>query len=170
LLAIEPKLNNIRDPFLKDVMTTTVDNLSPQLFIEIFETRIQVEKQKLSEGSKMWLEAGGYAPTIGIIGAVLGLIHVMSNLTDTSKLGPGIAIAFVATIYGVGFANLIFLPIGSRIQAIAQKEILLKQMMVYGGLGILQGLNPTILEIKLRSFLVEPKLQGIRVPQEVSAS
>jgi chemotaxis protein MotA len=166
LLAIEPRLTGLKDPFLKDVMTTTIDNLEPRLLMEIFETRIQVEKQKLQEGSKMWLEAGGYSPTIGIIGAVLGLIHVMSNLSDTSKLGPGIAIAFVATIYGVGFANLIFLPIGSRIQAMAQKEILLKQMMVHGGLGILQGLNPTILEIKLRSFLSEPKIQGIRVAQE----
>jgi chemotaxis protein MotA len=100
------------------------------------------------------MAAGGYAPTIGIIGAVMGLIHVMENLTDPSKLGGGIAVAFVATIYGVGRANLIFLPIASKLKYHVGNMVRLKEMYVEGVVAIANGENPRMIEAKLQGYLV----------------
>ena len=115
-LAIETRLKGMRDPFLRNVMQNVVDAVDPKIVTSVFEQIIDMEEKKLNNGAKIWADAGGFAPTIGIIGAVLGLIHVMGNLSDTSKLGAGIAVAFVATVYGVGFANLIFIPIGNKLK------------------------------------------------------
>lgn len=130
-----------------------IDGIDPKLLENVFENQIQVQEQHLMAGAKVWTEAGGYAPTIGIIGAVLGLIQVMSNLSDTSKLGAGIAVAFVATIYGVGVANLILLPLGSKIKKRIQQDLKVQKMILAGALGIQAGLNPLLLEMKLRAFL-----------------
>jgi len=96
---------------------------------------------------------GGYAPTIGIIGAVMGLIHVMGNLADPSKLGSGIAVAFVATIYGVAFANLLLLPIGNKLKAIAMRQSRYREMLLEGILSIAEGENPRSIELKLQGFM-----------------
>jgi chemotaxis protein MotA len=101
----------------------------------------------------VWEAAGGYAPTIGIIGAVLGLIHVMENLADPSKLGGGIAVAFVATIYGVGAANLFFLPFANKIKFKIKEESAARNVIVIGLIGLAQGENPRLLQEKLESFL-----------------
>ena len=103
-------------------------------------------------GAKIWEAAGGYAPTIGILGAVMGLIHVMENLTDPSKLGAGIAVAFVATIYGVGSANLVFLPVAKKLQAHVARLVSLREMLVDGLVGIANGDNPRIIESRLQGY------------------
>jgi chemotaxis protein MotA len=103
--------------------------------------------------ARIWESAGGYAPTIGIIGAVMGLIHVMENLSEPSKLGAGIAVAFVATIYGVGLANLVFLPINKKLQAIIGRQVRHRELIVDGLIGIANGDNPRIIESRLRGYL-----------------
>lgn len=155
ILAIEARISKMPDPFMQNVMRAVVDGVDPHVLRELFEKQIDLEEDRLMGGAKIWTDAGGYAPTIGIIGAVLGLIHVMGNLSDTSKLGSGIAVAFVATVYGVGLANLIFLPIGAKLKKWAAKEVLVKEMILEGGLCIQSGLNPALTEVKLKPFLKE---------------
>lgn len=152
-LALEPKIKSIEDPFMQKVLRAVVDGIAPEVVRDLFEKQITIEEEKLMNGVKIWTEAGGYSPTIGIIGAVLGLIHVMSNLADTSKLGAGIAVAFVATIYGVAFANLIYLPLGTKLKKWVHRQILIKEMILEGVLCIPSGLNPQIVETKLEPFV-----------------
>jgi chemotaxis protein MotA len=141
------------DPFLQNVIRSVVDGLDSQIIRAIYEKQIQLDEERLLAGAKVWMDAGGYAPTIGIIGAVLGLIQVMGNLTDTSKLGSGIAVAFVATIYGVGAANLIFIPLSNKLKKLVATEMKTKEMILEGGLSILSGLTPSLIEIKLKAFM-----------------
>ncbi len=153
ILALEKRLSSFRNPYMQNVFRFVIDGVEPQVLREIFEAQLVLEEENQLAGAKIWTDAGGFAPTIGIIGAVLGLIHVMSNLTDTSKLGSGIAVAFVATVYGVGSANLLFLPLGNKIKRKIRKRIELKTMILEGALGIMTGLNPFIIEEKLRTYL-----------------
>lgn len=153
ILSLEPKIPSIKDPFMQNVIRAVVDGIDAKVIKEVFEKQITIEEEKLMGGAKVWIEAGGYAPTVGIIGAVLGLIHVMGNLTDTSKLGAGIAVAFVATIYGVGSANLIFLPMGSRIKKWVAEQIKYKEMILEGGLSIQASLPPHLAELKLKPYI-----------------
>lgn len=153
LLALEPRLNNIKDPLLKNVLRCVIDGVDAATIRDIYETQIQTEEDELLSGAKIWADAGGFAPTIGIIGAVLGLIHVMGNLTDTSKLGAGIAVAFVATVYGVSSANLLFLPLGNKIKKNVHNTTREKMMVLEGGLLIASGISPILLEQKLYAFL-----------------
>ena len=118
------------------------------------DLEIGAYEEKHRAAAKIWESAGGYAPTIGILGAVMGLIHVMENLTDPSKLGSGIAVAFVATIYGVGSANLLFLPIGNKLKQIIASEVKRRELLAEGLVAIAHGENPRIIESKLRGFLV----------------
>lgn len=152
VLALEQRTKSINDPFLRDAIAAICDNSTPELVEEVFLDRIEQEESKLLAAAKVWTDAGGYAPTIGIIGAVLGLIHVMGNITDTSKLGSGIGVAFVATIYGVGIANLILLPIGSRLKRVVQDKMRVKHMVLSGAIGIQKGLSPGLIQVKLNSF------------------
>ncbi|MGE5085366.1 MAG: MotA/TolQ/ExbB proton channel family protein, partial [Bacillota bacterium] len=152
-LALEPRLVRIHDPLMQNVLRTVVDGIDVITIRDIFETQIHHEEEELLAGAKIWTDAGGFAPTIGIIGAVLGLIHVMGNLTDTSKLGAGIAVAFVATIYGVSSANLLFLPLGNKLKKKAQDITREKMMILEGGLMIAQGANPLVVEQKLKSYI-----------------
>ena len=151
-LAIEPRLNQLQSPLLSDILRNVIDGVDPKLTRQIFDNIILKEEQRMLSAGKIWLDAGGFAPTIGIIGAVLGLIHVMGNLTDTSKLGSGIAVAFVATVYGVGSANLIFIPIGNKIKKNVQEVSRHKHMILDGALLIGSGLNPQLIEQKLTSY------------------
>ncbi len=152
ILSIEPKINGLKTEFLKPILKNIVDSVDPNLTREIFETQIEKEEERLMNAARIWSDAGGYSPTIGIIGAVLGLIHVMGNLSDTSKLGAGIAVAFVATVYGVSFANLIFLPIASKIKKNIAVQIRQKQMILEGALMINNQTNALLIEQKLISF------------------
>ncbi len=152
-LALEPKLKQIQNPLLHEILKNVIDGVDVELTRKIFEYRIEKEEAKLLSAGRIWLDAGGFSPTIGIIGAVLGLIHVMGNLTDTSKLGGGIAVAFVATVYGVGFANLIFIPIGNKIKKNVFEITRHKEMILEGALLIGTGLNAQLIEQKLISYM-----------------
>ena len=151
-LAIESRLAQLQTPMLSDILRNVVDGVDPKLTRQIFDNIIYKEEQKLLSAGKIWIDAGGFSPTIGIIGAVLGLIHVMGNLTDTSKLGAGIAVAFVATVYGVGFANLIFLPIGNKIKKNVHEISKHKHMVLDGALLVGSGLSAHLIEQKLTSY------------------
>ena len=123
-----------------------VDGAEPAVLRAALELEIDTCEDFHRQAAKVWESAGGYAPTIGIIGAVMGLIHVMENLSDPSKLGAGIAVAFVATIYGVGSANLVFLPIASKLKALIARQVKLKEMVVDGLEAIANGENPRNIE------------------------
>jgi chemotaxis protein MotA len=153
ILALEKKLNSFSHPFMKDVFKFVVDGVDPATIRDTFENEILLSEEDYLAGAKIWTDAGGYAPTIGILGAVLGLIHVMENLSDTSKLGAGIATAFVATVYGVGSANLIFLPIGNRIKRKVRHEIMIKELILHGAIGIVSGHTPYVIQEKVGSFV-----------------
>lgn len=152
-LAIEPKLNQLQTPFLKEILKNVIDGVDIDLTRKIFEYRIDKEEKKLLSAGRIWADAGGFSPTIGIIGAVLGLIHVMGNLTDTTKLGTGIAVAFVATVYGVGFANLIFIPVSNKIKKNIAENTRHKKMILEGGLLVGSGMNAHLIEQKLTSYI-----------------
>ena len=155
LLSLEPIMLEIEDPFVRKGLQLLVDGAEPEVLRETMEVEMSTydEGQRLS--AKVWESAGGYAPTIGILGAVMGLIHVMENLSDPSKLGSGIAVAFVATIYGVGSANLFFLPIANKLKAIIGREMVQREMLVEGLVAIANGENPRIIETKLRGYISE---------------
>ncbi|MCP9456419.1 MAG: flagellar motor protein [Nitrospira sp.] len=153
LLALESKLKDIKDPFMKKGVQLIVDGTDPKAVHEILEVEVEHYEEEGLKAAKVWEAAGGYAPTIGILGAVLGLIHVMENLADPSKLGGGIAVAFVATVYGVGSANLLFLPLANKIKLKLKEETTAKNLAIVGLVGLAQGENPRLLQEKLEGFL-----------------
>ena len=152
VLALEQKLTEIKEPFLKRAVGFLVDGVDASIARDALETEIHHEFDGGSVAAKVWESAGGFAPTVGILGAVLGLIHVMENLSDPSKLGGGIATAFVATVYGVGSANLLFLPIANKLKRKLALEKDRKTLIAEGVLSIQAGLNPRVLEEKLASY------------------
>jgi len=130
-----------------------VDGIEPHVIREAMDAELEFANEYGKVNSKIFKSAGGYAPTIGILGAVLGLIHVMENLSDPSKLGAGIAVAFVATVYGVGSANLLFLPIATKMEVRNRHEMIINEMIVEGVVALSTGENPRLIEEKLFSFL-----------------
>jgi chemotaxis protein MotA len=155
ILSLEKEIKNIQEPFLGKALTMAVDGVEPNTIREAMETELEYLDEHGKVNSKVFKSAGGYAPTIGILGAVLGLIHVMENLNDPSKLGAGIAVAFVATVYGVGSANLLFLPIATKMEMRHRHNMILKEMMLEGVVSVSTGENPRLIEEKLNSFLSE---------------
>lgn len=153
ILALEKELHSVKDPFLRKAIMLAIDGVEPKLIRETMETDLQYLDEYGSFNSQIFESAGGYAPTIGILGAVLGLIHVMENLNDPSMLGTGIAVAFVATVYGVGSANLVFLPIGNKLKLRHRHEMIIKEMILEGMVAVSIGENPRLIEDKLKSFL-----------------
>jgi chemotaxis protein MotA len=153
VVSLESQVSRFKDPFFRKIVKNVIDGIDPEIIRDIFETEIETEEEKLLSASKVWMDAGGFSPTIGIIGAVLGLIHVMGNLSDTSKLGGGIAVAFVATVYGVGFANLFFIPIGNKLKKRALDTIKSRQIVLEGALLINSGLSAIVVEQKVRAYL-----------------
>lgn len=152
-LSLEARIPGITDPFLKKGVQLLVDGQSAEKIREVLEVDIHSWEQVRWQAARVWEAAAGYSPTVGIIGAVLGLMHVMQNLTEPSKLGGGIAVAFVATIYGVAFANFIFLPIANKLKAIIMHQTHLRDMIVDGLGAIANGENPRLIELKLHSYL-----------------
>lgn len=152
ILALEKRLSGFSNPYMQTIFRFVIDGVDPNTIKDIFENEIYLEEEHLSAGAKIWEAAGGYSPTIGIIGAVLGLIHVMENLADTSKLGAGIAVAFVATVYGVGAANIFFFPFAKKIVRKIKMQSQMKEMILTGAIGIVSGMNPFIIEEKLRAY------------------
>jgi chemotaxis protein MotA len=155
ILALQSDIVQIEDPFLKKGMELMTDGTDPQLLRDIMETELTVYEEKMGAAAKMWETAGGFTPTVGIIGAVLGLIHVMENLNDPSKLGSGIAVAFVATVYGVAFANLLFIPMGSNVKFKSKHIIHERTMMIEGVMAIQAGESPNFIQEKLKVYYPE---------------
>lgn len=153
LLALEDDAERLSDPFLKRALALAIDGTGSSTLRTLLEDEIATREEHEEVPARVFEAAGGYAPTVGILGAVLGLIHVMENLADPSNLGSGIAVAFVATIYGVGSANLIFLPIASRFRARAQHNARRREALLEGVLAIQEGLNPRLIDQKLRGLL-----------------
>ena len=152
ILALEKKLNSFSNPYMQTIFRFVIDGVDPNTIKDIFESEISLEQEHYNVGAKFYESIGGYSPTIGIIGAVLGLIHVMQNLSDTSKLGSGIAVAFVATIYGLVIANIFALPMANKIKRKVGMQAHTKEMILTGALGIVSGMNPFIIEEKLRAY------------------
>lgn len=154
LLSLEQVINNISDPFIAHGLRLIVDGVDPVKLREVLDMEIAAYETQQRLAIKIWEAAGGYAPTIGILGAVIGLIHVMENLSDPSRLGGGIAVAFVATIYGVGFANLVFLPISSKLKALVQRNVFKREMLADAFAGIAAGDNPRLIEERMSIYLL----------------
>jgi len=157
LLVLEAEAGRANDPFLRMGLMALVDGNDLVHLRAMLDTTLERDLQDCEPGPKLLEAAGGYAPTIGILGAVLGLIHVMENLSDPSKLGAGIAVAFVATVYGVGTANLIFLPLAQKLRMKIASEVRRKELIMEGICSIQEGINPQMLEKRLLSFLPAPK-------------
>lgn len=153
LLALEPLIEQQQDLFHRRGLQMMVDGAEPETLRDTLEMELQGYESHHTDAAKVWLAAGGYAPTIGIIGAVMGLIHVMENLSDPSKLGAGIAVAFVATIYGVGSANLLFLPMSNKLRYHVGRLVRLREMYIEGIVSIANGENPRMIEAKLQGYL-----------------
>ena len=157
IVSLEEEALTLPDPFLRKALGLAVDGTDLNVLRKIMEIDIQLSEQAAEEEAKVWESAGGYAPTIGIIGAVMGLIQVMKHLEDIKEVGHGIAVAFVATVYGVGSANILFLPAASKLRSRMHRSTRIMEMMLEGVLGIVEGLNPTLIRLKLASFDDERK-------------
>lgn len=153
LLALEPFIEEQQDLFHRRGLQMLVDGAEPEVLRETLELDLEAYERHSIDAAKVWQAAGGYSPTIGILGAVMGLIHVMENLSDPSKLGSGIAVAFVATIYGVGGANLFFLPVAGKLRYWVGRLVTNKELFIQGIVAIANGENPRTIEAKLQGYL-----------------
>jgi chemotaxis protein MotA len=156
ILALEKVASSASDPYLAKALMMAIDGVDSATLRETMEITITQQEEHGEDAAKAFEAAGGYSPTVGIIGAVLGLIHVMSNLSDIAAVGEGIAGAFVATIYGVAVANIIFLPLGGRIKLRLREEITLKELTLVGVLAIQEGMNPKLVKERLSEFVHTP--------------
>jgi chemotaxis protein MotA len=152
IVSLDAELGQIHDPFLKKSLMLAVDGTEPQEIRKMMELELDNQAEHEEHIPSVFESAGGFSPTIGIIGAVLGLIQVMQHLDNISEVGKGIAVAFVATIYGVGAANLFFLPAAGKIKIRIRQEQVRREMMLEGVISILEGMNPRMIETKLRGF------------------
>jgi len=154
LLALETYANSGQgDPFLVKCLTLAIDGSSAEAIRETVEVDMAIAQEDDKAGMKFWESWGSLAPTVGVLGAVLGLMHVMQKLDSPSEIGPGIAVAFVATVYGVGFANIVCLPMSFKLKRHIEHDQLLKQMVLEGVIGIQSGVAPGALRSKLKVYL-----------------
>ena len=162
IVSLESQAAAITDPFLNKALSLAVDGIESASIRDIMELEIQIMEEKMEAEAKVFEAAGGYAPTIGIIGAVLGLIQVMKNLANIDEVGRGIAVAFVATIYGVASANIIFLPVAGKLKARAREAVQIRELMLEGVVSIADGVNQKIIGLKLEGYLGQraPAKQG----------
>ena len=153
LLGLEPQIEQERDEFVRKGLQLVVDGSEPEIIRNILEVDLHVREQADTRAAKVFEGMGIYSPTLGIIGAVLGLMAVLQNLADPSKLGHGIAAAFTATVYGIGLANLFFLPVASKLKGVIQHQSEAREMVIEGMISIAQGENPRSIESKLQGYL-----------------
>jgi chemotaxis protein MotA len=156
IVSLEGDAAEIADPFMRKALNLAVDGTDMQELRKMMEIDIALSEHAAESEARVWESAGGYAPTIGIIGAVMGLIQVMKHLEDIKEVGHGIAVAFVATVYGVGLANIFFLPAANKLKARMRASSLRKDMILEGVTGIVEGLNPTLIRMKLESYQEAP--------------
>jgi len=155
VVSLDSDLKTITDPFLKQALMLAVDGTEPNELRKIMRVSLDSSAENDERLPAVFESAGGFSPTIGILGAVLGLIQVMQHLDNIQEVGRGIAVAFVATIYGVGIANLFFLPFAGKMRIRIRDENMRREMMLEGVISILEGINPRMLEVKLAGFLDE---------------
>ncbi len=153
LLKLEELSSEVKDPFLKKGIQLVVDGTDPNLVREILEIETGYMEERHQAGIEVFKQGGGFAPTLGVVGTVMGLVNILANLSDTSSLGPAISTAFVATFYGVFFANVIFLPISTKLKLNSKKEVEARQIIIEGILSIQAGEHPRVITEKLTSFL-----------------
>jgi chemotaxis protein MotA len=153
LLGLESVADGEPDAYSRKGLQLLVDGAEPEAIRSILEVDFMTQESRDIQAAKVFESMGGYAPTVGIIGAVMGLIHVMGNLADPNQLGSGIAVAFVATIYGVASANLILLPVANKLKAVAIRQSRYREMLLEGLLSIAEGENPRSIELKLQGFM-----------------
>jgi chemotaxis protein MotA len=166
IVSLDQDLPSVADPFLKQALMLAIDGTEPSEVRKIMQMELDNKTEMEEKIPQVFEAAGGYSPTVGIIGAVLGLIQVMQHLDNIDEVGRGIAVAFVATIYGVALANLICLPVAGKLKIRHREEQMVKEMMLEGVICILEGMNPRMIETKLRTFLFESEP---RKPSEVPA-
>lgn len=157
IVSLEQEAEKIADPFLRKALNLAVDGMELSQIRGIMDLEIELMEQRGEAEAKAFESAGGYSPTIGIIGAVLGLMQVMKNLANIDEVGRGIAAAFVATVYGVGAANLFFLPAAGKLKARLKDAVQLRELMLEGVLAIVEGLNPKLIRLKLDAYVVVPE-------------
>jgi len=155
LLGLEAVIDGEKDGFAKKGLQLLVDGNEPEVIRDCLEVELSTKEHLDMQAAKVFDAMGGFSPTIGIIGAVIGLIHVMQNLAKPELLGAGIATAFVATIYGVGLANLLFIPVANKLKAHIFRESQAREMVIEGISSIAEGENPRNIELKLSGFLLE---------------
>jgi chemotaxis protein MotA len=160
LMALEQEADNQPDPYLRKALGLVADGTDLQELRKMLEIEIEQRQQHIESEARVFESAGGYAPTIGIIGAVLGLIQVMKNLSNIDLVGHGIAVSFVATVYGVALANVFLLPAANKIKARGQAEAQLQELILEGILGIAEGLNPKIIRSKLEGYIPATETSG----------
>ena len=170
IVSLDSELEKIQDPFLKKSLMLAVDGTEPQELRKMMELELDNVAEREEKIPQVFESAGGFAPTIGIIGAVLGLIQVMQHLDKIDEVGRGIAVAFVATVYGVGSANLFFLPSSGKLKIRIREEQVLREMTLEGVISILEGMNPRMLETKLLGFLANSKSAETEREKTESAS
>ena len=153
VLALERQLEFVADPYLRNGLQLLVDATEPDKLREAMEIHINTLEGREYQAARIWEAAGGYAPTLGIIGAVMGLIQVMENLSEPHMLGPGIAVAFVSTLYGVGLANLVFLPLANKLKILIARRGHEREMLCEGLVGIARGENPRLIEQRMQNYL-----------------
>ena len=156
IVSLEQQAATVQDPFLRKALSLAVDGMETSQIRSIMELEIGLVEQRGEAEAKVFESAGGYAPTVGIIGAVMGLMQVMKNLANIDEVGRGIASAFVATVYGVGAANLLFLPAAGKLKARLSSAVELREMMLDGVLGSVEGLNPKLIRTKLDAYVEHP--------------
>lgn len=165
IISLDKELGTIQQPFLRRALMLAVDGTDPQELRNIMELELDNKEEQEEKIPQLFESAGGFAPTIGIIGAVLGLIQVMQHLDKIDEVGKGIAVAFVATLYGVGAANLILLPAAGKLKIRIRDEHIIREMTLEGVVSILEGMNPRMLEAKLRGFLTQAH-ESAALPEE----
>jgi chemotaxis protein MotA len=168
IISLDKELATIHEPFLRRALMLAVDGTEPQELRKIMELELDNKEEQEEKIPQLFESAGGFSPTIGIIGAVLGLIQVMQHLDKIDEVGKGIAVAFVATLYGVGAANLILLPASGKLKIRIRDEQIIREMTIEGVVSILEGINPRMLEAKLRGFVTSAH-EPATVPEESNA-
>ena len=169
IVALDSETSSITDPFLRKALMLAVDGTDLKVMRSIMELELLAAEQRGQAEARVFESAGGYAPTVGIIGAVMGLIQVMKNLSNIDALGHGIAVAFVATVYGIFLANIIFLPAANKLKARLQSAMLMKELALEGVEAIVEGMNPILLENKLESYR-RPLGEPVRNRQNAKAN
>jgi len=170
IVSLEQDADNVPDEFLRKALNLAVDGTDLNELRKMMELEVVVEEHCAEEEAKVFESAGGYAPTIGIIGAVLGLIQVMKHLENIDEVGRGIAVAFVATVYGVGSANLFFLPAANKLRARAHRATQIKELMLEGVVAIVEGLNPKLIRTKLEAYAREAIPNPSKTPAPVKSA